>query len=174
MNKKRDKKTETIMVERTGRRQFLSRIWKVLGLISFAELGIFTISMLRPGKKALKNNIPSPLKIVGNVDEFPSNSVTPDRINKFFLVRMADGGFMALSLTCSHLGCSVLWDEGKGQFICPCHSSSFDRVGNVISSPAPRPLDYYPVIVESGKVKVDISAKQKRKIFEKKQVTYAI
>ena len=90
------------------------------------------------------------------------------------LVRSEDGGFLALSLICSHLGCSVLWDKTKNQFICPCHSSAFDKLGNVINSPAPRALDYYPVIIEAGKVKIDMSQKKKRKKFEKNQVTYAI
>jgi len=160
--------------EKTDRRKFLSRIWSILGLVALAELAFFTLSMLRPGKKNLKDNPAINIKVAGNVEDFPVNSVTPDRINKFYLVRFADGGFLALSLICSHLGCSVLWDNTKGQFICPCHSSAFDNQGNVVNSPAPRALDYLPVIIEGGKVKVDISQKKKRKMFEKTQVTYAI
>jgi cytochrome b6-f complex iron-sulfur subunit len=91
-----------------------------------------------------------------------------------YLVRQPDGGFLALSLICSHLSCSVLWEENKNQFVCPCHSSAFDIFGNVLSSPAPRPLDYYPVIIEEGKVKVDIGQKIQRKKFEQKQLTYAL
>jgi Rieske Fe-S protein len=161
-------------IEKTGRRKFLSKIWSILGLVALAELAFFTISMLRPGKKKLKDNPGSVFKVIGTVEDFPVNSVTPDRINKFFLVRAEDGGFLALSLICSHLGCSVLWDKSKNQFICPCHSSAFDKLGNVINSPAPRALDYYPVIIEAGKVKIDISKKKKRKKLEKTQVTYAI
>jgi cytochrome b6-f complex iron-sulfur subunit len=159
--------------EKTGRREFLSKIWNILGMVALAELGFFIASMLRPGKKELKNSAGT-IKVIGGVADFPENSVTPDRINKFFLVRAEDGGFLALSLTCSHLGCSVLWEEDKNQFICPCHSSAFDKLGNVINSPAPRPLDYFPVIIEAGKVKIDMSQKKKRKKFEKTQVTYAI
>jgi cytochrome b6-f complex iron-sulfur subunit len=112
--------------------------------------------------------------VAGSVEEFQKNSVTADRVNKYYLVRFEDGGFLALSLICSHLGCSVIWDKPKNQFLCPCHSSAFDRFGNVINSPAPRPLDFYNVIIESGKVKVDISQKKMRKRFEKNQVTYAV
>ena len=95
-------------IEKTGRRKFLSKIWSILGLVALAELAFFTISMLRPGKKKLKDNPGSVFKVIGTVEDFPVNSVTPDRINKFFLVRAEDGGFLALSLICSHLGCSVL------------------------------------------------------------------
>lgn len=167
MNKKIIKHTEPVEPEKTGRRKFLTRIWSILGLVALAELAFFTISMLRPGKKNLKDNPGINIKIAGSVEDFPVNSVTPDRINKYFLIRSEDGGFLALSLICSHLGCSVLWDKEKNQFICPCHSSAFDRFGNVINSPAPRPLDYFPVIIEGGKVKVDMDRKTKRKKFKK-------
>jgi cytochrome b6-f complex iron-sulfur subunit len=130
--------------------------------------------MLRPGRKFQKENPSSGIKVAGNVEEFAVNSVTADRINKYFLIRRADGGFLALSLTCSHLGCSVVWEEEKKQFICPCHSSAFDNMGNVINSPAPRPLDYYPVSINAGKVMVDTGRKIKRRKFEKNQVTYAL
>ncbi len=160
--------------EYSTRRGFLKKAWKILGWVAAAELGIFMISLLKPSKELHKGRKNSTIKILGNVEDFPLNSVTPDRINKLYLIREKDGGFLALSLTCSHLGCSVIWDETKNQFICPCHASSFDRVGNVLSSPAPRPLDYFPVVIEAGKVTVDITLKTKRRKFEKKQLTYAL
>jgi cytochrome b6-f complex iron-sulfur subunit len=162
------------VTEKTSRRGFLSGLWKILGLVAMTEAGVFLISMLSPGKKFQRENPAASVRIAGNVDDFAANSVTPDRVNKYFIIRTDDGGFLALSLTCSHLGCSVLWDEGKKQFICPCHSSAFDKFGNVINSPAPAPLDYYPVIIEAGKVKIDMNQKKKRKKFEKNQLTYAI
>jgi cytochrome b6-f complex iron-sulfur subunit len=159
---------------KTGRREFFSQLWSILGLVALGELVFFTVSMLKPGKKFQKENPSSTIKVAGTVEDFVVNSVTADRINKYFLIRMADGGFLALSLTCSHLGCSVLWEEEKKQFICPCHSSAFDEMGNVINSPAPRPLDYFPVSINSGKVLVDTGQKMKRRKFEKNQVTYAL
>jgi cytochrome b6-f complex iron-sulfur subunit len=157
MNKNRKIKTENEASEKTTRRGFLSRLWKILGLVALAELAFFTFSMLRPGRKFQKESTAAAIKIAGNVDDFAIGTVTADRVNKYFLVRTEDGGFLALTLTCSHLGCSVLWEEAKKQFICPCHSSAFDRFGNVINSPAPAPLDYYPVIIQGGKVKIDMN-----------------
>jgi len=161
-------------IDNSGRRNFLKQAWKILGLVAAAEIGVFIVSLLKPTRELHKDSQRSTIKIIGNVEDFPVNSVTPDRINKLYLIRQSDGGFLALSLTCSHLGCSVMWDAAKDQFICPCHSSSFDKVGNVLGSPAPRPLDYFPVTIEEGKVTVDISLKTKRRKFEKKQLTYAI
>jgi len=174
MKQKRNKQSAQKEPDKTGRRDFLSKVWKLLGFVALAELAFFTITLLRPGRKDLKKNPSTLIKVAGSVEDFPKNSVTPDRVNKFFLIRGEDGGFLALSLTCSHLGCSVIWDQTKGQFVCPCHSSAFDKLGNVINSPAPRPLDYFPVLVEAGKVKIDLGQKLKRKKFEKSQVTYAI
>jgi cytochrome b6-f complex iron-sulfur subunit len=46
---------------------------------------------------------------------------------------------IALSLVCTHLGCTVsVTPEGM---VCPCHGSRFDRGGHVLSGPAERPLD---------------------------------
>jgi cytochrome b6-f complex iron-sulfur subunit len=157
-----------------GRRSFLKKVWKVLGLVAAAELLFFIFSLLKPSREINKSKPGPTLRVIGNVEEFPPGSVTPDRINRIYIVREKDGGFLALSIICPHLGCSVLWDETKRQFDCPCHSSAFDHHGVVLSSPAPRPLDYYPVIIAEGKVKVDLTQKAKRKKFEPKQMTYAV
>lgn len=160
--------------EKPERRNFLKNIWKILGIVAAAELSFFTLSLLRPSKEKNKDNSLASIKVLGSVEDFSINSVATDRANKLFLVREPNGGFLALSLTCSHLGCSVVWDELKNQFICPCHASAFDQFGDVINSPAPRPLDFYPVIIEAGKVKIDFSKKTKRSKFESNQLTYAI
>ena len=170
--KKAVKKPE--VTRENGRRDFLKKSWMILGAVAAAELVYFFISLLKPSRELNKSKPGSTVRIIGNIDDFVPGTVTPDRINKLFIVRESDGGFLALSLICPHLGCSVLWDESKKQFDCPCHSSAFDRYGVVLNSPAPRPLDYFQVILEAGKVKVDVSQKAKRKKFETNQVTYAI
>jgi Rieske Fe-S protein len=48
--------------------------------------------------------------------------------------------YRALSATCSHLGCRVNWDATTSRFKCPCHGGVYDRQGNVVSGPPPRPL----------------------------------
>jgi cytochrome b6-f complex iron-sulfur subunit len=45
--------------------------------------------------------------------------------------------------------------------------------GEVQNPPAPTALDYFPVEIENGIVKVDIGNKQARTRFEKSQVAYA-
>ena len=53
------------------------------------------------------------------------------------LVR-GDTEFTALSLTCTHLGCTV--ESQSDGFACPCHGSRFDLQGKVRRGPASRPL----------------------------------
>lgn len=47
----------------------------------------------------------------------------------------------AFSLICTHLGCTVQWQEGKKEFYCPCHDGRFDEFGEVIAGPPPVPLE---------------------------------
>lgn len=47
----------------------------------------------------------------------------------------------AFSSRCTHLGCAYHWDPGEDVFVCPCHGSTFSKTGQVLSGPAPRPLD---------------------------------
>ncbi len=171
MNKK---PADTESAPKEGRRSFMKRVWAVLGLVAMAEFLFFVISLLKPSKEINQSRSVSPLMVIGSVEDFKPGTVTPDRINKLYIVRDKDGGFLALSIVCPHLGCSVMWDEARQQFDCPCHSSAFDRQGIVLSSPAPRPLDYFPVIIEEGKLKADLSQGTRRKKFDPNQLTYAV
>jgi len=56
--------------------------------------------------------------------------------------------YVAMSNTCTHLGCRVRWIADQDQFFCPCHNAAFDKEGLVVSGPPPRPLDRYEVKVE--------------------------
>jgi menaquinol-cytochrome c reductase iron-sulfur subunit len=69
-----------------------------------------------------------------------------------WVVKAADGGVTAFGPQCTHLGCAYHWDDGRHEFVCPCHSSLFRIDGSVISGPAPRPLDRYETKVENGKL----------------------
>jgi menaquinol-cytochrome c reductase iron-sulfur subunit len=69
-----------------------------------------------------------------------------------WVVKRADGGVTAFGPQCTHLGCAYHWDDGRQQFLCPCHSSLFRMDGSVISGPATRPLDRYETKVENGKL----------------------
>lgn len=47
----------------------------------------------------------------------------------------------AVNATCTHLGCALAWNGDELSWDCPCHGSRFSIDGNVIESPAVRPVD---------------------------------
>jgi len=162
-----------VITDVESRREFLKKLWKGLGVVAAFEFAAVFFGFLFSGKDYNKKIEPKQLIDAGAVDSFQKNSVTVFRGGRFYLARLLDGGFIALSLRCTHLGCSINWEDDKKRFICPCHSSAFYINGEVQNPPAPNALDYFPVIIENGIVKVDIGTKLARSRFEKTQVTYA-
>lgn len=53
---------------------------------------------------------------------------------------------------CTHLGCRVEYQASKDRFLCPCHGGVFDKDGQVVSGPPPKPLERHQLKVESGQV----------------------
>jgi cytochrome b6-f complex iron-sulfur subunit len=77
---------------------------------------------------------------------------------KFYIIHN-DDGIMALYWKCPHLGCTVPWNPGEGDFHCPCHGSIYDYNGAKIGGPAPRAMDFMGITVEpSGDISVDTGA----------------
>lgn len=152
------------------RRDWLQRLMRVLGLTVCAEAVTAMAIFLAPRRAAPPEGGYGGVVTAGRVDSFAVGQVTAFAKGRFYLVRLADGGFLALSRRCTHLGCTVPWDEATRKFLCPCHASRFDETGMVLSAPAPRPLDLYAVRIEQGVVKVDTSAPILRDRFEPGQV----
>ena len=67
---------------------------------------------------------------------------------------------------------TVPWSSKDMKFICPCHASVYDLRGEVVSAPAPRPLDLHHVFIENNIVKVDADKVVKRSVFRPDQVVY--
>lgn len=151
------------------RRDFLKIAWAGLGAVVLAETGVMAVAFSLP--RIAEGEFGS-VVTAGPVEEFPPNSVTPFNQSRFYLSRLADGGFLALYRKCTHLGCSVPWEQPANQFMCPCHASAFDAKGDVLNPPAPRALDLFPVSIEEGLVKVDTGTVIKRDKFEPGQVVY--
>jgi menaquinol-cytochrome c reductase iron-sulfur subunit len=71
-----------------------------------------------------------------------------------WVVKTAANQAIAFGPQCTHLGCAYHWDEGKKNFLCPCHTSSFGIDGKVLGGPAPRPLDRYAVKIDGTKLQI--------------------
>ncbi len=169
---KKTKKKKKAESEPT-RRKFFSKIWMGLGILALAEFAGVGLAFLSPRKHLPREGSFGNIVETGPVDDFGPDSVTAFIRGRFYLSRLKEGGFLALSRTCTHLGCTVPRDSEKKKFLCPCHSSSFDIAGEVISPPAPRALDLYRVFIENGIIKVDTGRKIRRTEFKAAQVTYA-
>lgn len=62
-----------------------------------------------------------------------------------------ESGFSALSLVCTHLGCTV--SQNADGFSCPCHGSEYNNDGQVLRGPASKPLKQLKVkIMENGEL----------------------
>ncbi len=143
-----------------------------MGGVAVAEFVAVAFAFLRPAKSKTPGENTDLIFTAGAVERFRPNSVTAFVRGKFYLARLEDGGFLAISRTCTHLGCSVPWMEKEMKFACPCHGSAFDITGNVLEAPAPRALDIYPITIENRIVKVDTRNPIKRSAFQVEQVVY--
>ena len=155
------------------RRSFLARLVFVLGGLATLEMGWIGAAFLRPRDRRATGDEDFGIVVAGPVERFAPGTVTAFRAGKFYLARLQDGGFLAMHRKCTHLGCTVPWIEDEGRFACPCHASAFDMNGDVLSPPAPRPLDRFAVRIENGIVKVDTSRPLRRDSFHPAQVTRA-
>lgn len=70
----------------------------------------------------------------------------------FYVITDDGREFSAISNVCTHLGCRVRWVSDREEFFCPCHNAVFDKNGNVVEGPPPRPLDRYEVKEEEGQI----------------------
>jgi len=53
-----------------------------------------------------------------------------------------DGKLHAISATCTHLGCTVGFNDAERTWDCPCHGSRFDVDGGVLHGPATHALEH--------------------------------
>jgi len=105
----------------------------------------------------------------GSADEF-ANLAVPERktidlkqrdgwrevvsSQSVYVTHGKDGQLKVLSAICPHLGCSVSWQHGQEEFVCPCHGGRFAADGALVSGPPPRGMDALPHKLEDGKLMV--------------------
>lgn len=60
---------------------------------------------------------------------------------KLAVFKAEDGSIVSLSPRCSHMGCTVDWNQTDTTWDCPCHGSRYAKNGDVIQGPAKAGLD---------------------------------
>lgn len=53
---------------------------------------------------------------------------------------------------CTHFGCTVDWNPTEQAFLCPCHGSRFDGMGQVLDGPANRALGLVTVTTNQDRI----------------------
>ncbi len=147
---------------RISRRDFAKLVTAALSTIMGAAMGIPVIGyLIDPALKAESGEAWVPL---GPLENFPIGtpktfSFTRSNINGWektvnsyggFVVRKSESDLLVLSNRCTHLSCSVAWDETQGLYTCPCHEAAFTMEGEVDSGPPPYALDHFETKIEEG------------------------
>ena len=114
---------------RISREKFLAISSRIaLGLAGFLGLG----GLVRYFSHQPESGPPSRYDL-GPLADFPSSGrlFRPDIPA---VIYYTDPGFRAISLICTHLGCTL--EGGVEGFSCPCHGSKFSAEGTVLTGPA--------------------------------------
>jgi len=139
----------------TGRRDFLREaagiaVALLVGLGAGREqaeaqaLGVAPVRALAFGEQKATYPVPA------------ADGVTIDREREVIVVRW-QGKAYAFALSCPHQRTMLRWQEGDGRFQCPKHHSRYRPDGTFISGRATRGMDRYPVLLEGGKLVVDLA-----------------
>ena len=130
-----------------SRREFLNYAWLVsLGFFTVTAAGatyLFALPRFREGEFG-------GVITVGTVEDLPDVNDPPDNFakTKFWLSNTPEG-LVALYKVCTHLGCLYNWNSQEIKYICPCHGSQFEKIGEYILGPAPRSLDHFVIRIET-------------------------
>jgi len=146
------------------RRSFVKIVTSVLGSVMAAIVGLPMIQyFISP---ALNISVGDDWVSLGPLENYPLDiptqfAFTLSRINGWekssqsygaFVLRKTDKDVVVFSDVCTHLSCRVSWDDEIEKYFCPCHAAFFDKNGEVISGPPPRPLDQYEIKLEEGQL----------------------
>lgn len=154
-----------------SRRDFLNSLLIFVGTTALAELSLVGLRFLTP--RGVEGEFGGQFNL-GSFDQYPLGSVTPVEAGLFYLVRLMDGGFLAVYRRCTHLGCAVPFEPAEQRFVCPCHGSGFTIEGDVLNEPAPRPLDLFPLSInETGEIIVETNQSIERDRIDPAHIVYA-
>lgn len=90
----------------------------------------------------------------GKVTDLKPNSARVFRFGSrpALLVRTASGEFRAFTAVCTHLNCTVQYNDQSRQIWCACHNGQFDLNGKVVGGPPPKPLEQFAVHLQGEEV----------------------
>lgn len=149
-----------------SRRDFMKSVTGFIGGIIGAIFGVPAIGyLIAPALREDKAGAPV---AIGKLDDIPVGqfhpfSFTITKVNGWERTANNYGGYilrksedpkdiLVLSSRCTHLSCTVNWDEQAQVFVCPCHDARFDSDGKVLDGPPPEPLGHFEYSVDEAGV----------------------
>jgi Rieske Fe-S protein len=123
-----------------------------------ASAGLFDPNRLRlraSVPRLVKENAQAGLRFVGDrLTKRGERPIEDLHAGEGDIVRLGDetvagyrderGELIAVSATCTHLGCRVNWNTAERSWDCPCHGSRFAPSGEVLQGPAVHRLERKP------------------------------
>jgi Rieske Fe-S protein len=139
----------------SSRRIFLRRLIHGLGLAAIAPIGYAIAAYFYPPlaqrkQRAAHFSTDNPEALFQGKNYATVKLGDKDVI----LFKNNDATFDAMSLECTHAGCTVVWNEHDHQFHCNCHGGIFRRDGSVAASPPTQPLLHLTVRHADGTLTV--------------------
>jgi cytochrome b6-f complex iron-sulfur subunit len=155
----------------TGRRQFLLLMGAFAGLGALILGGVESLKFLYPG---VTGEAPPDFKVTADPKSIGIGQVVQDTAHRVSVVRDS-GGFYAVYLVCTHLGCTPNYStdvvQGSGVsedvakqrgrrppeaqkadgWACPCHGSRYFIDSTNFYGPAPRPMDWVKISLTADK-----------------------
>lgn len=153
----KDKKTDVApgperekSTENPARRNFLRQVTLGIGALgTLAVGGVAATSVIGP---SLQKSARQWVKL-GTMENFKPGTVTTEPlryvvtsgfhkdevVRPVIVSRKLEEDLVVFNTSCTHLGCTVHWDEAKDMFLCACHGGTFDARGNVTAGPPPGP-----------------------------------
>lgn len=134
----------------TPRRRFMEwGVWAILATVGVALASVLGAAVALPALGSRRKRT----FILGEVEKL---AVEPRRFDLvfqesqgwwserrsevYYAARDESGEIRVMSSVCTHLGCTVRWEEQSKHFICPCHGGIYDAEGEVVSGPPPKRL----------------------------------
>ena len=138
---------------RIGRRQFLQWLLRS-GTVALLGAAVYPIIRYLWPPQGVESSVTTTL--AAKVGEISTNSAKIFRFGNRpgILINTPQGQLKAFSAVCTHLNCTVQYDDDSSVIWCACHNGKYDLNGQVISGPPPRALDSYQVNVRGEDIVV--------------------
>jgi succinate dehydrogenase / fumarate reductase iron-sulfur subunit len=156
------------VVQDDSRRKFLKRVTYTIGAVTAVLVGgVLVSSAVVPSLR----KSPRVWVYAGKVGDFEPNKVTTVNLryqarDGFYTSRKilpvmitpksGTDDIVVYSSRCTHLGCTVRWDDEKRLYLCACHGGIFNPDGSVKAGPPPEPLMRCNYKVENGALLVEV------------------